>query len=470
VSAYDVVILGGGPGGYVAAIRAAQLGLKVAVIEKENLGGVCLNWGCIPTKALLRNAEVLSLFRRAKDFGIAVDNVRADVGAAVERSRKVVERLVKGVQFLMQKNKVDVIAGEGYLMGKNRVGVRGGQSLEAKNVVIATGGRPRTLPGLEIDGETVLTSREAMMLKEPPQRLIIIGGGAIGCEFAYYFNAYGSADARRPTVSIVEMLPHLLPLEDEEISVELERNFLKQGIKFHTGMTFKSLEKADGKVQVTLAPASGEQGKDVTLEGDKVLVAIGVRGNIENIGLENAGIATTERGFIAVNEKMQTNVPHVYAIGDVTGKLPLAHCASAQGEIAAETIAGKETTPLVYENIPRATYCQPQVASVGLTEAQAQARGYTVKVGKFPFRALGKALAMAEHEGFVKVVVNAEYGELLGAHLIGSEATELLPEVTLARALEVTGHEIGHTVHAHPSLAEAIMEAARAAEGMAIHI
>lgn len=464
MSAYDVVILGGGPGGYVAAIRAAQLGLKAAVIEKEKLGGVCLNWGCIPTKALLRNAEVLSLLRRAKDFGIAVDNVQADASAAVERSRKVVERLVKGVQFLMQKNKVDVIAGEGYLMGKNRVGVRGGQSLDAKSIVIATGGRPRTLPGLEIDGETVLTSREAMMLKEQPQRLIVIGGGAIGCEFAYYFNAYGSK------VTIVEMLPHLLPLEDEEISGELERNFLKQGIKFHTGMTFKSLEKADGKVQVTLAPASGEQGQDVTLEGDKVLVAIGVRGNIENIGLENAGIATTERGFIAVNEKMQTNVPNVYAIGDVTGKLPLAHCASAQGAIAAETIAGRETTPLMYENIPRATYCQPQVASVGLTEAQAQARGYAVKVGKFPFRALGKALAMAEHEGFVKVVVNAEYGELLGAHIIGSEATELLPEVTLARALEVTGHEIGHTVHAHPSLAEAIMEAARAAEGMAIHI
>jgi dihydrolipoamide dehydrogenase len=464
VSAYDVVILGGGPGGYVAAIRAAQLGLKVAVIEKENLGGVCLNWGCIPTKALLRNAEIVSLLRRAKDFGIVVDSVRADVSAAVERSRKVVERLVKGVQFLMQKNKVDVISGEGYLMGKNRVGVRGGQSLEAKNIILATGGRPRTLPGLEIDGATVLTSREAMMLKEPPPRLIIIGGGAIGCEFAYYFNAYGSK------VSIVEMLPHLLPLEDEEISVELERNFLKQGIKFHTGMTFKSLERADGKVQVTLAPASGEPGKDVTLEGDKVLVAVGVRGNIENIGLENAGVATTLNGFIAINEKMQTNVPHVYAIGDVTGKLPLAHCASAQGEIAAETIAGKETTPLVYENIPRATYCQPQVASVGLTESAAQARGYTVKVGKFPFRALGKALAMAEHEGFVKVVVDTEYGELLGAHIIGSEATELLPEVTLARALEVTGHEIGRTVHAHPSLAEAIREAARAAEGVAIHI
>ncbi len=463
MSAYDIVILGGGPGGYVAAIRAAQLGLKVAVIEKENLGGVCLNWGCIPTKALLRNAEILSLLRRAKDFGITADNVQADVGAAVERSRKVVERLVKGVQFLMQKNKVDVIAGEGYLMSAQRVGVRGGQSLKAKNIVIATGGRPRTLPGLEVDGETVLTSREVMMLKEKPQHLIVVGGGAIGCEFAYYFNAYGSK------VSIIEMMPHLLPLEDEEISVELERNFLKQGIKFHTGMTFKSLGKADGKVQVTLAPASGAQGKDVTLEGDKVLVAVGVRGNIENIGLENAGVATTERGFIAVNEKMQTNVPNVYAVGDVTGKLPLAHCASAQGEIAVETIAGKETTPLVYENIPRATYCQPQVASVGLTEAQAKARGYAVKVGQFPFRALGKALAMAEHEGFVKVVVNAGYGELLGAHIIGSEATELLPELVLAQALEATAHELGHTVHAHPSLAEAIMEAARAAEGGAIH-
>lgn len=464
MNAYDVVILGGGPGGYVAAIRAAQLGLKVAVVEKENLGGVCLNWGCIPMKALLRSAEILSLFRRAKDFGIAVDNVHADLGAAVARSRKVVERLVKGVQLLMEKNQVDVMAGEGYLMGTNRVGVRGGHSVEAKNIILATGGRPRPLPGLEVDGETVLTSREAMLLKEPPPRLVIIGGGAIGCEFAYYFNAYGSR------VTVVEMMPHLLPLEDEDISVELERNFLRQGIKFLTGTTFKQLKKGGDQLQVTLAPASGEQGQDVTLEADKVLVAVGVRGNIENIGLENAGVATTEGGFIAVNEKMQTNVPHIYALGDVTGKLPLAHCASAQGEIAAETIAGRATTPLVYENLPRATYCQPQVASVGLTEAQARARGYAVKVGKFPFRALGKALAMGEHEGFVKVVINAEFGELLGAHFIGSEATELLSEAVLARALEVTGHEIGHTVHAHPTLAEALMEAARAAEGRAIHL
>ncbi|MCS6859667.1 MAG: dihydrolipoyl dehydrogenase [Abditibacteriales bacterium] len=464
MNAYDVVILGGGPGGYVAAIRAAQLGLRVALVEKDNLGGVCLNWGCIPTKALLRSAEVLSLLRRAKEFGIAVDNVQADVGAAVERSRKIVERLVKGVQFLMQKNKVEVITGEGYLMGTHRVGVRGGQSLEAKNIILATGGRPRALPGLEVDGETVLTSREAMMLKEKPQHLVIIGGGAIGCEFAYYFNAYGSK------VTIVEMMPHLLPLEDEEISAELERNFLKQGVKFLTRRAFKRLEKVNGNLRVTLAPASGEPGEDVTLEADKLLVAVGVRGNIENIGLENAGVVTTEQGFIAVNAKMQTNVPHIYAIGDVTGKLPLAHCASAQGEIAAETIAGLETRPLVYEDIPRATYCQPQVASVGLTEAQARARGYAVKVGKFPFRALGKALAMGEHEGFVKVVVNAEFGDLLGAHLIGSEVTELLPEVTLARALEVTGGEIGRTVHAHPSLAEALMEAARAAEGAAIHL
>ncbi len=463
MDAYDVVILGGGPGGYVAAIRAAQLGMKAALIEKENLGGVCLNWGCIPTKALLRNAEVLSLFRRAKDFGIAVDNLRADIGAAVDRSRKIVDRLVKGVQFLLQKNKVDVIQGEGFLMSANRVGVRGGSALDARNVIIATGGRARTLPGLEIDGETVLTSREVMMLKEVPQRLIIIGASAVGVEFATYFNAYGSK------VTLIEMLPHLVPREDEEISVELERNFLKQGIKFHAGMKFDKLERSDGQMKVSLAPVA-EGGKAVTLEGDKVLVAVGVRGNIENIGLENAGVATTQSGFVAINEKMQTNVPNVYAIGDVTGKLPLAHCASAQGEIAVETIAGRETTPLVYENIPRATYCQPQVASIGLTEAQAKERGYEVKVGKFPFRALGKALAMGEHEGFVKVVVDAKFGELLGAHLIGSDVTELLPELALARALEATGHEIGHTVHAHPTLSEALMEAARAAEGMAIHI
>jgi dihydrolipoamide dehydrogenase len=460
MSNYDVVILGGGPGGYVAAIRAAQLGLKAAVIEKENLGGICLNWGCIPTKTLLRNAEVLWLFRHAKDFGISVDNLQADIGAAVERSRKVVERLVKGVQFLMQKNKVDVVQGEGALMSANRVAV-GGQALDAKNVVIATGGRPRTLPGLEMDGVTVLTSREIMMLKELPRRLIIVGGGAVGVEFAYYFNAYGSL------VTMVEMLPHLLPNEDEEVSVELERNFLKQGIKFLTSARFEKLETSDGAAMMTVTSAKGET---VTLDGDKVLVAVGVRGNVENIGLEKAGVATDPRGFIEINEKMQTNAPNVYAIGDVTGKVLLAHCASAQGEIAAETMAGNETTPLVYENVPRATYCQPQVASVGLTEAQAKERGYQVKVGKFPFRALGKALAMGEHEGFVKVVVNAEYGELLGAHLIGSEVTELLPEVALARALEATAHEIGRTVHAHPTLAEAIMEAARAAEGKAIHI
>ena len=464
---YDLVIIGGGPGGHVAAIRAAQLGLKAAVIERENIGGVCLNWGCIPTKALIRNAEIVHLVRRASEFGVTADNVRADLSAAVARSRQVVARLTKGVKFLLKKNKVDVIEGEGFLISPDRVGVREGGVVETRNIIVATGARPRKLPELTFDRETVLTSKEAMLLREPPSRLIIIGAGAIGVEFAYLFNAYGSA------VSLVEMLPRVLPAEDEEVSAELHKQLTKQGIKILTGMKFERLEKTNGIVKMTFNSTESSTNQStcssVTFEGEKVLMAIGVQGNAENLDLEDLGIEV-EDGFVMVNDVMRTNVANIYAIGDVTGKLPLAHCASAQGEIAVETIAGREVSPLIYENLPRGTYCHPQVASMGLTETQARTGGHEVKVGKFPFRANGKAIAVGDYEGFVKIVVDAQYGELLGAHIIGYNATELLSEISLAHTLESTYSEIGHTIHPHPTLTEAIMDAARAVDGEAIHI
>lgn len=457
---YDVVIIGGGPGGYVAAIRAAQLGLRTALVEKEEVGGVCLNWGCIPTKALLRNAEVLSLFKRAKEWGITCDNLQADLGAAVDRSRRVADLLTKGVRALLKKNQVEIFAGEGYVETPRKVRVRpSDEILETKNIILATGGIPQSLPGLEIDGQSVLGSRHALTLKEVPSSLLIIGGGPIGVEFAYFYNVYGSR------VTIVEMLPHLLPLEDEEIGIELEHAFARQGINFLTNTKFQSIEKLNGRIKVKLSSDKGEK----EVEADKVLVAVGVRGNIGNIGIEQLGVGT-ERSFIEINEKMQTNIPGIYAVGDVTGKLLLAHVASAQGEIAVETIASRPTRDLVYENMPRAVYCQPQVASFGLTEAEAQKRGYEVKIGRFPFRGNGKAVAMNEYRGMVKLVVDAKYGEILGAHLIGSEVTELLPELVLAQAMEVTHLEIAHTVHAHPTLSEALKEAALVAEGEAIHI
>jgi dihydrolipoamide dehydrogenase len=457
---YDVVIIGAGPGGYVAAIRARQLGLKTALVEREEVGGICLNWGCIPTKALLKSAEVLSLVRQAGDFGIHCDNVRADIEMTIDRSRRVVERLTKGVRALLRKNQVDLVPGTGMLVSPNRVEVRPeGRVLETKNVIVATGSRPRVLPGLEIDGERVMSSRHALLLREVPASLIVIGGGAIGVEFAYFYTTYGSR------VTVVEMMPHLLPLEDEEVSLELERSFVRQGITLMLGRRFEELERTDRGMRVRV---SSERGEEV-VEADRVLVAVGVRGNTEELGLEHVGVKV-DRGFLPMNEKMQTNVPNIYAIGDVTGKLPLAHVASVQGEVAAESIAGHPTQALVYENIPRTTYCHPQVASVGLTEAQARERGYEVKVGRFPFRASGKALTSGTSEGMVKLVVHAEYGELLGAHLIGGDVTELLPEVALAQTMEGTSAEIIRTIHAHPTLSEALREAALGVEGRAIHV
>lgn len=457
---YDVAIVGGGPGGYVAAIRAAQLGLKVALVEKDALGGLCLNWGCIPSKALLRNAEVVSLFRKAKEFGISFENPRYDLGLAIDRSRRVVSRLVRGVEFLMKQNKIDVFQGEGYLASVNRVEIRPqGQVVEAKNIIIATGAKQKRLSNLPVDGQRVVTSREALELKKLPSSIAIVGGGATGVEFAYFYRAYGSE------VTLMEMMPHIIPGEDEETADILEKALTKQGIKIITKTTVEGLKPKNGAVAIRIASADGPR----ELEAEKVLVAVGMEGASSGLGLEALGVAV-ERSFISVDHRMATNVPGVYAVGDVAGPPLLAHVASAQGVVAVEAIAGRAPLELDYEQMPRAVYCQPQVASFGLTEAQARERGYEIKVGRFPLRASGKALALGEDEGQIKIVSDARYGEILGAQLIGYEVTELLPVLSLARALEATPSEIGNLVIAHPTLAEAIKEAALAVEGEAIHI
>jgi dihydrolipoamide dehydrogenase len=464
---FDVVVIGGGPGGYVAAIRAAQLGRKVACVEREALGGVCLNWGCIPTKALLRNAELASILtHEAKDFGFAFDNLTLDYAAAQKRSRQVSDRLVKGVGFLFKKNGVTHIQGTAKLAGKNKVIVEpSGQALEAPAIIIATGARPRSLPGMTVDGKKIITSREALELTAAPRRLVVVGAGAIGMEFAYVFRSYGSE------VTVIEMLPHVLPLEDDETAAEAARGFKKAGIKMLVNTRTEKVDASGEGVKVTVK--DGASGAEQTIEADTVLVAIGVAPNSEEIGLETAGVQTDKRGFIAIDEVMRTNVPGIFAIGDITGRLLLAHVASAQGIIAAETIAGHETRPLRdsdYVFMPRCTYCKPQVASLGYTEAQAKEKGLNYKVGKFPFIANGKALGLNEKEGFVKIIADAQYGEILGAHLVGPEVTELLPELALAHTWELTTEEIARTVHAHPTLSEALMEAAHGVEGQAIHI
>ena len=469
---YDVVVIGAGPGGYVAAIRAAQLGLKTAVVERDELGGVCLNWGCIPSKALLKNAEILSLLRRAEEFGFYFDNLRVDYAKAVDRSRSVVERNTRGVAYLLRKNKIDHIVGEASL--SKAEGLRDSHTIEVapegrvirtKNVILSTGARPRSIPALPVDGELVMTSRHALELRQLPSSVVIVGAGATGVEFAYLYNAYGV------NVTVVELLPHVVPNEDEEISQQLENALSREGITFMTGSSVTEM------TPVTLGP-EGQGGSRLKVESsneveeidcEKVLVAIGVQANTENLGLDSVGVAT-ERGFIQIDDNMSTNVPGVYAIGDVTGKLLLAHVASAQGVMAAETIAGVESQPLDYVTMPRATYCLPQIASFGLTERQAGEQGYSVKIGKFPFQASGKAVAMAETTGMVKLVVDEKYGELLGAHLIGPEVTEMLAELSIARLLEGTTLELGWMVHSHPTLSEAVKEAALATDGRAIHI
>ena len=458
---YDVVVIGAGPGGYVAAIRAAQLGRSAAVIENDNLGGVCLNWGCIPSKSLLRNAEVLELVKNAGEYGISVGEVNYDYGKAIDRSRQVVRRLTGGVGSLLRKNGVEHVGGHATLRSANTIAIDGSErAISADNIIIATGARARHIPGIPVDGETVLTSREAIVLREVPRRVVIVGGGAIGVEFADIYHSYGAE------VMIVEMLPRLVPLEDEEISQQLERVFRRRGIEYRTSAMVREVVVSDGAAAVTVADTDGSE---IEVECDKVLVAIGVQGNSDGIGLEAAGVST-ERGFIPVDDEMRTNVPGVYAIGDVTGKLPLAHVASAQGVTAVEAIAGMNPMPLDYTLMPRATYCRPQIASFGLTEQQAADAGYSFKVGRFPMAASGKALAMGESNGMVKLVVDNEVGELLGAHMIGPEATELLGEVGLSRLLEGTTTELGWLVHPHPTISEAIKEAALAVEGEAIHI
>ena len=460
---YDVVVVGGGPGGYVAAIRAAQLGLKVALVEREHLGGVCLNWGCIPTKSLLRNAEVISLLGQGKEFGFSIDGFEADYGAAVDRSRKVSERLVKGVGVLMRKNQVEVIEGTGALKSAHEVEVTstdaGSRILQTRNVILATGGRARAIPGVAPDGARVLTYREAIVLRELPKSVIIVGAGPIGMEFAHVWHVYGAQ------VTVVEMLPRALPLEDEQVSTVVERAFNRRKVKLLTSTRVEGIDTAANEVSLRV---SSEKDGEQTLAAERVLIAIGVQPNSEGLGLEQVGVRV-EKGWVAIDDQMRTNIPGVYAIGDLTGKLALAHVASAQGIIAAETIAGEEPQPLDYEMMPRCTYCQPQVASFGLTEAQAVERGHEVKVGQFPFLASGKALGLGERDGFAKIVADETSGEILGAHLVGPEVTELLPELVLARTWELTPDEIARTVHAHPTLSEAIMEAAHGVFGAAIH-
>ena len=457
---YDVVVVGSGPGGYVAAIRAGQLGLKTAIVERDELGGVCLNWGCIPSKALLRNAEVLGLVKRADEFGIDVDGFTADFGKAVDRSREVVSRLTRGVGFLLKKNKVEHVTGLGSLKDPTTVSVEGGHhTLAAKSIIVATGARFRQLPSLPIDGEVVITSREALETREVPERVVIVGAGATGVEFAHLWRTYGSE------VTLVELLPRLVPLEDEDVSRHLEQAFRKQGITSMTGSSVTKVEVSDGHATVTV---SGEDGES-TIECDKVLVAVGAQGNVDNIGLEEAGVST-ENDYVTIDDSMRTNVESIYAIGDVTGPPLLAHVASAQGVTAVETIAGLNPPKLDYELMPRGTYCKPQVASFGLTEAQARERGLSVKIGTFPYVASGKALAMGETEGMLKLVVEAELGDILGAHMIGAEATEMLGELSLARLLEGTNTELGWLVHPHPTISEMVKEAALGADGEAIHI
>ena len=447
---YDLVVVGAGPGGYVAAIRAAQLGLSTAVVERDELGGVCLNWGCIPSKSLLKNAEILSLIRRGEEFGFYFDNLRVDYAKAIDRSRGVVDRNTKGIAFLFRKNKVEHIKGEASLRDSHTLEIAPeGRVIQAKNVILATGARARSIPALPIDGERVITSRQALELKQLPSSIIIVGAGATGMEFAYLYNSYGVK------VTVVELLPRIVPNEDEEISHELERALSREGITFMTGAGVTEMTPIEGGARLKV-----ESSNRVTeIEGEKVLVAIGVQANTDGLGLDRVGVAT-ERGFIQVNDDMSTNVPGIYAIGDVTGKLLLAHVASAQGVMAVETIAGVESQPLDYVNMPRAIYCIPQVASFGLTEQQAREQGYGVKIGKFPFQASGKAVAIGETAGTVKLVVDEKYGELLGAHLIGPEVTELLAELSIARLLEGTTHELGWMVHSHPTLSEVLKEAA----------
>ncbi len=455
---YDIAIIGGGPGGYVAAIRAAQLGKKVVLIEKDRVGGLCLNWGCIPSKALLWNAEVVTLLRDAATYGISFDNLKLDMGKAIDRSRQIVDQMVKGVEFLLGKNGVTVIAGEATFVSPHELRVGGGLRVSAEHIVIATGARTRSLPGLSTDGTTIINSRDALSLREQPASVIIVGGGPIGVEFATFWRAYGV------DVTIVEALAHLLPLEDEEISTQLERAFKKQKIKFITGAQVHGATAVNGRATVRLTAADKEQ----QLDADKVLISIGFEANVETLGLDTSGVQV-EHGYIKTGPGLGVGVDGVYAIGDVTGIKNLAHVASAMGVMLVERLAGRESPELDYTKIPCATYCQPEVASIGITEQQARAAGRNIKVGKFPIRANGRAKAINMMDGLIKIIADADTREMLGVHMIGPWVTELLAEASLGMTLEATPRELGWTVAAHPTLAETVKEASLAVDGEAIH-
>ncbi len=461
---YDIIVVGSGPGGYVTAIRASQLGLKTAVVEKESLGGVCLNWGCIPTKALLKSANVFEYLSHAEDYGITVKDSKVDFGGMVKRSRDVADGMSKGVQFLMKKNKIDVLKGTGKILAGKKVEVtdeKGKQETYQadKGVIIATGAHSRELPNLKQDGKKVIGYREAMTLKKQPKKMVVVGSGAIGVEFAYFYNSIGT------DVTVVEYMSNIVPVEDQDVSKELGKTFKKKGINI---MTDASVEKVDtdGKgCKVTVKTKKGEE----TIECDTVLSAVGIEANIDGIGLEDVGIAT-DKGKIMVNDYYQTNIPGYYAIGDCVPGQALAHVASAEGITCVEKIAGHEPAPINYNNIPGCTYCSPEVASVGMTEADAKEAGYDLKIGKFPFSASGKASAAGAKEGFVKLIFDAKYGELLGGHMIGANVTEMIAELVAVRKLETTGEELIKTVHPHPTMSEAVMEAAAAAYDEVIHL
>jgi dihydrolipoamide dehydrogenase len=454
----DVGILGTGPGGYVAAIRCAQLGLSVAAVEDDRPGGVCLNWGCIPTKSLLRNAEIVHLFQRASEFGIRVSGFEADYAEAVRRSRRVADRMAKGVEFLFRKNKIALLSGRGRLAGPTAIEVttpEGPDRIVARAAIVATGSEPRSLPGIAIDEDRVLSSTGAVQREEAPRSLVIVGAGAVGVEFADVYSAYGTS------VTLLEALPRILPIEDEEVSAQLTRSFTRRGIALRTGVKVEAVKT--GGSGVVVETDGGH------LEADALLMAVGRRARVAGIGLEALG-ARIERGFIAVSPRMETSVPGLYAIGDATGHQLLAHKAMAEGVVAAEAIAGRDPRPVDYGNVPSCTYCRPQVASIGLTEAQARAQGHEPAIGKFPFTASGKAVALGETDGFVKVVAAKGTGEVLGVHIVGAEATEIIHEFAVGRTLEATLEEIIHTIHAHPTLSEAALEAALGALGQAIHL
>ena len=460
---YDIIVLGSGPGGYVTAIRASQLGFKVAVVEKESLGGVCLNWGCIPTKALLKSAQVFDYLKHASDYGLTVSSFDKDFNAVVSRSRNVADGMSKGVQFLMKKNKIDVIEGYGTLKTGKKVDVKAadGKTTEysADHIIIATGARSRELPNLPQDGKKVIGYRQAMTLPSQPKSMIIVGSGAIGVEFAHFYNSMGTE------VTIVEFMPNIVPVEDEDISKQMERSMKKAGVKIMTSSSVERIDTSGAGVKAFVKTAKGEE----VLEADMLLSAVGIKTNIENIGLEAVGIAT-DKDKILVNAYNQTNVPGYYAIGDVTPGQALAHVASAEGINCVEKIAGLHVDPIDYGNIPGCTYATPEIASVGLTEKQAKEKGYELKIGKFPFSASGKAKASGASDGFVKVIFDAKYGEWLGCHMIGAGVTDMIAEAVVARKLETTGHEILKAIHPHPTMSEAVMEAVADAYGEVIHL